>query len=107
MGLVRQLFHAKPLALAIAILTLTGFPIWAQLAANQKQTPVPWMNTNLSADERAALVVKEMTLDEKVSLLHGTGMKGLGPMSPLSVKSNGGAGYVVPIPRLGLPAIQH
>src|ERR1700734_4557915 len=65
-----------------------------------------WMNTALSPDERAALVVKEMTLDEKISLLHGTGMKGLGPMSPLSVKSNGGAGYVVPIPRLGIPAIQ-
>ncbi len=106
MGLVRQLLHAKPLALAIAILALTGFPIWAQVASNQKKAPAPWMNTNLSADERSALVVKEMTLDEKVSLLHGTGMKGLGPLSPLAVKSNGGAGYVVAIPRLGIPAIQ-
>jgi beta-glucosidase len=51
-------------------------------------------------------VVKEMTLDEKVSLLHGTGMEGLSPMSPLAVKSNGGAGYVVGVPRLGIPAIQ-
>src|SRR5208282_3472521 len=62
--------------------------------------------TSLSPDERAALVVKEMTLDEKVSLLHGTGLKGLGPVSPLSVGSNGGAGYVVGIPRLGIPGIQ-
>jgi len=38
----------------------------------------PWMNTSLSPDERAALVVKEMTLDEKISLLHGTGHEGLG-----------------------------
>ena len=44
----------------------------------------PWMNTSLSPDERASLVVKEMTLDEKISLLHGTGMVGLSPMSPLS-----------------------
>jgi beta-glucosidase len=50
--------------------------------------------------------MKEMTLDEKISLLHGTGMVGLGPMSPLAVKSNGGAGYVVGIPRLGIPDIQ-
>jgi beta-glucosidase len=64
------------------------------------------MNTSLSPDERAALVVKEMTLDEKVSLLHGTGMAGLGPISPLSAKSNGGAGYVVGVPRLGIPDIQ-
>jgi beta-glucosidase len=47
-----------------------------------------------------------MTPDEKISLLHGTGMVGLSPMSPLAVKSNGGAGYVVAIPRLGIPAIQ-
>jgi len=66
----------------------------------------PWSNTSLSPDERAAMVVKEMTLDEKITLLHGTGMQGLSPMSPLAVRSNGGAGYVPGIPRLGIPAIQ-
>ena len=64
------------------------------------------MNPSLSPDERASLVVKEMTLDEKIPLLHGTGMVGLSPMSPLAMHSNGGAGYVVGIPRLGIPAIQ-
>jgi beta-glucosidase len=66
----------------------------------------PWMNASLLPDERAALVIKEMTIDEKVSLLHGTGLEGLSPMSPLAISSNGGAGYVVGIPRLGIPAIQ-
>jgi beta-glucosidase len=66
----------------------------------------PWSNPSLSPDERAAMVVKEMTLNEKISLLHGTGMAGLSPMSPLAVHSNGGAGYVPGIPRLGIPAIQ-
>lgn len=66
----------------------------------------PWMNSSLSPDARAAMVVKEMTLDEKISLLHGTGMVGLSPMSPLAIHSNGGAGYVVGVPRLGIPAIQ-
>src|ERR1700758_5498036 len=66
----------------------------------------PWMNRSLSPDERASLVLKEMTLDEKISLLHGTGLKGLGPLSPLAVHSNGGAGYVVGVPRLGIPDIQ-
>jgi beta-glucosidase len=65
-----------------------------------------WMNTNLSPDERASLVIKAMTLDEKIQMLHGTGMVGLSPMSPLAIHSNGGAGYVPGIPRLGIPAIQ-
>src|SRR5579871_1599851 len=66
----------------------------------------PWSNVSLSPDERATMVVKEMTLDEKITLLHGTGMEGLSPMSPLAIHSNGGAGYVPAIPRLGIPAIQ-
>jgi len=36
----------------------------------------PWMNPKLSPDERAAMVLKEMTLDEKIDLLHGMGMPG-------------------------------
>ncbi|HEY1463297.1 MAG TPA: glycoside hydrolase family 3 C-terminal domain-containing protein [Terriglobales bacterium] len=64
------------------------------------------MNTSLSPDERADLVLKEMTLDEKVTLLHGTGMFGLGPVSAMHAGSNGGAGFVVGIPRLGIPGIQ-
>src|SRR6201997_5406473 len=72
-----------------------------------KQTAGPWMNTSLSPDERASLVLKEMTLDEKISLLHGTGMEAsLGPMSALHVHANGGAGYRVGVARLGIPDIQ-
>ncbi len=52
------------------------------------------------------MVVKEMTLDEKILLLHGTGMPGLSPMSPLAVHSNGGAGYTSGIQRLNIPGIQ-
>ncbi len=82
-----------------------GLPLFSQ-SKLQEKTSQAWMNTSLSPDERAALVVKEMTLDEKITLLHGTGLEGLGPMSPLSSGSNGGAGYVVGIPRLGIPGIQ-
>src|SRR5216683_3602955 len=80
-------------------------PMFAQ-SPSQEKTSNHWMNTSLSPDERAAMVVKEMTLDEKITLLHGTGHPGLGPMSPLSSGSNGGAGYAVGIPRLGIPGIQ-
>ncbi len=75
-------------------------------AAAQSGSRHPWMNPSLSPDDRAAMVVKQMTLDEKINMLHGTGMAGLSPLSPLIVHSNGGAGYVPAIPRLGIPAIQ-
>jgi beta-glucosidase len=78
----------------------------AAFAQSGPETAHPWMDKTLSPDERASMVVKEMTIDEKITLLHGTGHPGLGPMSPLSSGSNGGAGYVVGIPRLGIPAIQ-
>ncbi len=103
MNLHKYLLRTIPMALVVTIFCLALLPAAGQSASEQK---MPWMNPSLSPDERAALVLKEMTLDEKVTLLHGTGMVGLGPMSPLSVGSNGGAGYVVGIPRLGIPAIQ-
>lgn len=89
-------------AAGLAILVVALLPACAQ----QYSSSAPWMNHSLSPDERAALVLKQMTLDEKISLMHGTGMADLSPMSPLAVKSDGGAGYVVGVPRLGIPDIQ-
>ena len=89
--------------LLVSLLISVALPLVSQSAPSSN---FPWMNTSLSPDDRAALVVKQMTLDEKITLLHGTGHPGLGPMSPLSSGSNGGAGYVVGIPRLGIPGIQ-
>jgi beta-glucosidase len=94
----------KTIVLSTIILSLAVLAVFAGPRDNASSRP--WMNAALSPDQRAAMVLKHMTLDEKISLLHGTGMQGLGPMSPLSVNSNGGAGYVVGVPRLGIPAIQ-
>ena len=88
---------------SLAVFLLNFNPI---ASAQSKAKSGPWMNTSLSPDERASLVLKEMTLDEKITLLHGTGMAGLSPLSPAIAQSNGGAGYVVGIPRLGIPGIQ-
>jgi beta-glucosidase len=66
----------------------------------------PWMNKSLSPDERADLVLKQMTLDEKIGLLHGNGMAHAGNWQmPLTYLSNGGAGMTVGVPRLGIPNI--
>jgi beta-glucosidase len=61
------------------------------------------MDKTLTPDQRAELVVKEMTLDEKIQLVHGTGMPGFGTPDPSAVRSNGGGGFVPGIERLGLP----
>ncbi len=66
----------------------------------------PWMNSQLSPDVRADLVLKEITLDEKIDLVHGNGMPGWGKPRPNAYLGNGGAGFVLGIPRLGIPMIQ-
>lgn len=66
----------------------------------------PWMNPKLAPEERAELVLKQLTLDEKLSLLHGNGMANNPNWTmPLTRVANGGAGYVEGIPRLGIPPL--
>lgn len=68
----------------------------------------PWMNRNLSPDERADMVLEQMTLDEKIDLMHGQGnSEEHGPQpNPNACLGNGGAGFVLGVPRLGIPIIQ-
>ena len=73
--------------------------------AAQKPTG-PWMNASLSPDERADMVLKELTLDEKIGLLHGNGMPHVPNWQmPLTNQANGGAGFTLGIARLGIPNI--
>ena len=86
---------------ALAIVTAQACP--AQFPSGPKKPTGPWMDKTLTPDQRAELVVKEMTLDEKIQLVHGTGIPGFGPSDPSAVRSNGGGGFVPGIERLGLP----
>jgi len=65
----------------------------------------PWMDTGLSADARAKLLVARMTVDEKFQMLHsyfGLGKDG----GPLPEGAVGSAGFVPGVPRLGIPSQQ-
>jgi beta-glucosidase len=68
----------------------------------------PWMDAKLPVDARVEMVLKEMTLDEKIGLLHGMGMPGWprDVQNPEPELGNGGAGFVLGVPRLGIPIIQ-
>ncbi len=50
----------------------------------------PWLNTSLSPDERAALLLAQMTLEEKISMVHGV---------------SNDTYSTAPISRLGIPAL--
>ena len=68
---------------------------WCAKAADSATTQRPWMNKSDSPEQRAALLVKAMTLDEEISMMHG--------VKPMPVE--GYAGYVPAIARLGIPAL--
>ncbi len=62
----------------------------------------PWMNPRLSPDQRAGLMLKAVTQDEKFRLLRTE----YGDSHPRPPGASGSAGYQPAITRLGLPALQ-
>jgi beta-glucosidase len=64
------------------------------------------MNASLPPDLRADAVMQQLTLDEKIQLVHGIGWGPLKPGSPIPPDNNGGAGEVLGIARLGIPSLQ-
>lgn len=86
--------------LVVGTLVAFSVPSWAIAEAGR-----PWMDTGLMPDARATLVEKEMTLAEKLQLVHGYfAVPVLGQKLP--VGALGSAGYVPGIERLGIPALQ-
>ncbi|WP_454041936.1 glycoside hydrolase family 3 C-terminal domain-containing protein [Cellulosimicrobium sp. Marseille-Q8652] len=75
-------------ALAAAALVVTLAP-----SAHAATADPPWMNTALSPDQRAVLLLQAMTLEEKVELMSGD--QGAAPA----------AFYNAPIERLGIPEL--
>jgi beta-glucosidase len=75
---------------------------------SQQATPPlrPWMNASLSPDLRADLIIEQLTLDEKIQLVHGIGWGPLIPGRPVPPDNNGGAGEVLGNARLGILSVQ-
>ena len=100
----------KSIGLLFAAACTVALPVTC-LSQMQSDTRVeyaskPWMNSTLSPDDRAELLLQKLTLDQKVQLMHGTGDPHEGPPDPHASESNGGSGYVVGLPDLGLPGLQ-
>ena len=71
-----------------------------------QETNRPLMSPVPSPAERAEVILKQLTLDEKLALLHGNGMAHASQWQmPLTHLTNGGAGYVEGVKRLGIPPL--
>lgn len=88
-----KLWGVSALALGLA---LTAAPASAQT--------FPWSDPGLGPDRRAELVLGQMTLDEKIALIHGDFPRVMKGGPPPGVASS--AGYVAGVPRLGLPDLR-
>ena len=96
---LQELF--KKISFAIALIAMTGFAI----AEDADLAKSPWMNKSLSASERTELVLKEMTFDEKLSLMmgyFGTDSPWKNAKRPAESYTQS-AGFVYGVPRLGIP----
>ena len=104
------LYKYLTISFLAAVLSVAAFV--PQQVQGQNKAPkkpdiaqMPWMNKALSPDERADMVVRQMTLDEKIQMVHGTGWGVLRPGSYIAPGSNLGAGYTEGVERLGIPGI--
>jgi beta-glucosidase len=74
--------------------------------ASAQDASRPWMDPHRSPEERSELVLRQLTLDEKLALVHGNGMGGAPQWQmPLTPLANGGAGYTQGVERLGIPPL--
>jgi beta-glucosidase len=101
-----KLFHTFTTTSIFAVIALASLGRGtAQTQAKPDTAKMPWMNKSLSPDERADLVIGQMTLDEKIQMVHGTGWGVLRAGAPVPARSNFGAGFMAGIDRLGIPDI--
>lgn len=99
---------SAPRLLQFAGAAFFALTLAASAQTSPQQTPAqdrPWMDKSLSPDQRADLVIQQLTLDEKLNFVHGTGWNGLRKNAEIPKGSLGGAGYVGGVPRLDIPGI--
>ncbi|WP_175951032.1 glycoside hydrolase family 3 C-terminal domain-containing protein [Burkholderia sp. BCC0405] len=67
--------------------------------------PAAPADPDAAADQRAAALVAQLTTDEKLQLVHGTGMPALDLGGPFPADALNGASYIPGVPRLGIPGV--
>jgi beta-glucosidase len=95
---------------SVLLMTVLFSGVWAhaQFPGMSQPQHHPWSDANLSPDQRADLVIKEMTLDEKIQLVHGLGWQAMfmAPESGPGTRAISAGGFIPGIPRMGIPDLQ-
>ena len=93
--------------ISAAVVTVFSFTAlsYGQKPKETRRVSHPWDDRALSPDRRADMVLEQMSLEEKLQMVHGIGWGVLRPGAPYPADSNHGAGFVPSIPRLGIPKI--
>jgi beta-glucosidase len=89
---------------AVGVSLTIGLPIHDAHAQASAQTARSWEDTRLSPDQRADLLNRELTLDERIAMVHGPMALPFGNQ-PLPAEAILAAGYIPGVPRLGVPAL--
>lgn len=84
------------LAPAIVLLVLSGTAAPVAAASQSKTASRPWMHRSLTPERRADLLLRAMTLDEKITMVHG--------VDPRPIP--GYVGFVSANTRLGIPELR-
>ena len=88
-----------------AIAVAQTLPSTAVTPKDAKTAQRPWMNKSLSPRQRAGLLLKAMTLDEKIAMLHGAAPCGDVWTDKCANPMKEYVGFVPANPRLGIPEI--
>lgn len=102
---VNQRFAWAAKATLILAAAILAIPQYAVAQSPRPDVSRPWLDSALPADVRADMALQAMTLDEKISLVHGH-VAFTFRDKPKPDGAIGAAGYVAGIPRLGIPALQ-
>ena len=92
---------------ALRCAIVMGLCMWMGVAVAQQGDARPWGDATLSPDARARLLVAQMTQDEKFQLIRSYYAGPDRPSDkPFPKGAIASAGYVPPIERLGIPALE-
>lgn len=94
--------RALPLASALAIAVTTSNLYGVTTSQAQVAAPA---TAKSSAEARARQLAAQMTLNEKIALVHGPMAMPIGPWTAPE-GAIGSAGYIAGVPRLGIPPLQ-
>jgi beta-glucosidase len=90
-----QIWNRFLLGIFVAFIVLIGGNV-SMNAYGATNQPRPWMNTSLTPEQRADLLLHAMAFNEKVAMIHG--------LDPMPIE--GYVGYITSIPALSIPALR-